>query len=161
MDFSANEIEGLVLKAARGGKIACGLGEDLAAATAFLDLDGLTECPCSDGGPITTLPSAIDLVIAGQGPQAVSGDHALIEAYIAAIETQIGQTLIWQRTATGGVIERLDPAVPEHHQPLGRRTIREDLLAHLKDMGQKMLVPETDASRAAGAGAGAGLTDND
>jgi hypothetical protein len=138
MDYSANEIEGLVLKAARGGKIACGLGEDLATATAFLDLDRLSQCPCSDGGAAATLPSAIDLVVAGQGPQTVVADHTIIEAYVAAIEVQTGQTLVWRATQTGGVIERLDPSAPQGHAPLGRRTIPDTLLTHLQDMGSKM-----------------------
>jgi len=126
-DFSANEIEGLVLKAARGGGLPTGLG--------------------------------LDLVIAGQGPQTVVADPFVIEAYIAVIEAQIGQTVIWVRTPDGGVFERLDPAVLPDPTPLGRRDIPEPLLIHLKEMGAKMLVPETDASRLAGAGAG--LNDND
>ena len=158
MDYSANEIEGLVLKAARGGGMPTGLGEDLASATAFLDLDKLSQCPCS-GGASAALPTAIDLVIAGQGPQTVTADHALIEAYVAAVEVQTGQTLAWQRTDRGAVIERFDRAAPIDHAPLGRRGIPDALLAHLKDMGAKMLVPETEESRLAGAGAG--LTDND
>ena len=159
MDYSANEIEGLVLKAARGGGMPTGLGEDLAAASAFLDLDRLTQCPCSGGAAIAALPSAIDLVIAGQGPQTVVADHTLIEAYVAAFECQVGQTVIWTETDNGGVIERIDPTAPQEKPPLGRRQIPDALLAHLKDMGTKMLVPETDESRLAGAGAG--LTDND
>jgi len=159
MDYSANEIEGLVLKAARGGGVPTGLGEDLAAAAAFLDLQQLSKCPCSDGGAVATLPSAIDLVIAGQGPQTVTADHAVIEAYIAVRELQRGQTIIWQRTHDGGVIERVDPSLPNDHTALGRRGIPDALLAHLKEMSSKMLVPETDESRLAGAGAG--LTDND
>ena len=157
-DFSANEIEGLVLKAARGGGLPTGLGEDLAAAAAFLNLDRLETCPCSSGA-VASIPSALDLVIAGQGPQTVVADPFVIEAYIAVIEAQIGQTVIWVRTPDGGVFERLDPAVLPDPTPLGRRDIPEPLLIHLKEMGAKMLVPETDASRLAGAGAG--LNDND
>ena len=158
MDYSANEIEGLVLKAARGGALPTGLGEDLASATAFLDLARLSQCPCSSGAA-AAIPSAIDLVMVAKGPQTVTADHALIEAYVAVAEAQTGQTLIWQRTENGAVIERLDGAAPKDHAPLGRRDIPDTLLAHLKEMGAKMLVPETDASRLAGAGAG--LTDND
>lgn len=159
MEYSGNEIETLVLKAARGGGIPTGHAEDLAAAAPFLDLDLMRQCPCKDGGAIMIVPRAIDLVAAGQGPQSVVAEKNVIEAYVAAAQLQFGQTLVWQETADGAVFEHFDPTPPELDAPLGRRAIPDVLLAHLKDMGAKLLVPETEASRAGGAGAG--LTDND
>lgn len=157
VEKSANEIEGLVLKAARGGGLALGLAEDLCAATAFLDLDALTRCPC-DKGDAAGLSAAIDALVAGQGAQPVQGDAALIHAYVAAWAAQTGQHIDVDWTEDGAVLKAVSPtATPP--SSLGRRDVPHVLNAHLVDMGAKLLVPETEASRAAGAGAG--LTDND
>lgn len=156
---SANEIEALVLKAARGGGLPLGLAEDLAMATAYLDLDRLTGCPCSSGNAAIALPQALDAVAAGEGPKNVEADSALIVAYVANAEVHSGKTLVWEATSNGAIFHRFEDRATDEHTPLGRRTVPQALLTHLHDLAVKTHVPETESSRAGGAGAG--LTDND
>lgn len=160
VEKSANEIETLVLKAARGGGLALGLAEDLAAAAAYLDLDDLTTCPCvGDRSAAHQISTALDLLAAGAGPQVVLADRALIEAYVAGFEAQMGQRVEWSAQDDGAVFHAVAPTTGVVPKRLGRRNISVKLATHLTDMAAKLLVPETDASRRAGAGAG--LTDND
>ena len=156
---SANEIEGLVLKAARGGGLPLGLAEDLAMATAYLDLDKLTACPCSNGGAAFAVPQALDAVATGAGSKTVEADLALIAAYVANAELHSGKTLIWEPTSSGAIFHRFEDHANAGNTPLGRRTVPQELLTHLHDLAAKTHVPETESSRAGGAGAG--LTDND
>ena len=156
---SANEIEGLVLKAARGGGLPLGLAEDLAMASAYLDLDKLTVCPCSRGNAALAIPQALDAVAAGNVPNTVEADAALIAAYVASAEVHSGKALVWEQTSSGAVFHRFDERTPDEHTPLGRRSVSHDLITHLHDLAIKTHVPETESSRAGGAGAG--LTDND
>ena len=150
--ISANEVETLVLKAARGGGLPLGCAEDLAAAARYLDLDGLTRCPCSGEDPdVIAVQTALDFVM--------EGDRVLIHAYVLAAQTAWGKRLVWSETETGAIFERFDDTPVPPAQPLGRRTLSPDLAAHLSELAARLLVPETDASRLAGAGAG--LTDND
>jgi len=160
MDVSANEVETLIVKAARGGGLPLGCAEDLATAARYLDLAALGKCPCSGDPPMAmAIQTALDFVMAGEGPKTVRADAALITAFVAAAQTAWQKHLIWTSTDTGAVFERFEERAPEHQPPLGRRAIPADLAAHLKDMASKLLVPESEASRLGGAGAG--LTDND
>lgn len=154
---SANEIEALVLKAARGGGVPLGHAEDLAAASGYLDLDALTVCPCKEGDGALEIPRAIDSVLAGIGPQMVVAQGGVVAAYCAAVTAQTGEPLDWAETPDGIVIERSEKG--DLPKPLGRRVIPQALADHLAEMAAKTLVPESEASRQAGAGAG--LTDND
>ena len=156
---SANEIEALVLKAARGGGLPLGLAEDLAMATAYLDLDALRTCPCTHGGAAFEIPQALDAVAAGNGPKTVEADAVLIAAYVANSEVHLGKTLDWETTPSGATFHRFGVKTPVEHAPLSRRVIPQDLCTHLNELAQKTHVPETESSRAGGAGAG--LTDND
>ncbi|AKS46924.1 Protein of unknown function [Octadecabacter temperatus] len=156
---SANEIEALVLKAARGGGLPLGLAEDLAMAAAYLDLDKLTACPCSNGGAAFAIPQALDAVTASNGPVTVEADAALIAAYATRAEVHYGKTLVWDATSNGATFHRFEERATADHAPLGRRIIPPDLSTHLHDLAVKTHVPETESSRAGGAGAG--LTDND
>ncbi len=160
MELTANEIEMLVLKAARGGGVALGHSEDLSAAAAFLDMDALAVCPCSGVTPAAmAVPVALDLVAAGAGAQTVQAEPAVIAAYVACVQARSGRTLVWSSTPTGAVFERFKDRAPDVAMPFGRRTIPVTLVRHLTEMAAKLLVPETDASRKTGAGAG--LNDND
>jgi len=155
---SANEIESLVLKAARGGGLPLGLAEDLAMASAYLDLDALRACPCA-GGAAGAISTALDRVAAGEGAQDVTADAALIAAYVALSEQQFRQLLIWEVTESGATFKAYDDEKPVPDNPKGRRIVPPSLLDHLNALAAKTLVPETGSSRSAGAGAG--LTDND
>ncbi|MBU2994640.1 DUF3726 domain-containing protein [Octadecabacter sp. 1_MG-2023] len=158
MELSANEIATLFLKAARGGSVPLGYCEDLAAAAAYLDLDALTRCPILDSAAVN-LPTALDLVLAGRGPREVVTEDAMIKAYVALYETRLAKTVHWQANETGAVFEKFHHALPVAHAPLGRRAMPSELMKHLEGLAGKTLVPETETSRAGGAGAG--LTDND
>ena len=129
------------------------------AAAAYLDVNRLTRCPCS-GAAIAALdiPQAIDRLQTGAVPQTVVAEPTLVAAYAAALQAQTGLGLVWSAQGDTAVLERV---VPEGQgtAPLGRRSLRADLLDHLTEQAAHLLVPETEASRAAGAGAG--LTDND
>ncbi|MCF2872401.1 DUF3726 domain-containing protein [Octadecabacter sp. G9-8] len=158
--MSSNEVETLVFKAARGGGLPLGYAEDLATATQYLDLESLTRCPCSGARPdAIAIQTALDFVMAGDAPQTVGADAGLIQAYVAAAQRCWQKRLIWNATATGAVFEKFEDSSPDMSMKQGRRSVQPDLAKHLSEMAAKLLVPETDASRAAGAGAG--LTDND
>jgi hypothetical protein len=160
MDISANEVETLVYKAARGGGIALGCAEDIAMAARYMDLDQLTQCPCRGDDPVcVSIQTALDFVVAGEGPQTVEGDGALIASYVAAAQVAWQQRLIWTSSKAGATFERFEKMPPKQSSAKGRRAIKPELSAHLAEMAAKLLVPETEASRAAGAGAG--MTDND
>jgi len=158
-EYSANEIAALVLKAARGGDIPLGHAEDLARATKFLDFDQLKDCPCSGPDPAAVfVPIALDLVAADQGAQVVKGDAVAIEAMVALYETHVGRKLVWAALPDGARFERFEEGTVAH-SVMGRRHVPEPLMSHLIEMAAKTYVPETEESRALGAGAG--LTDND
>jgi len=152
--LSCNEIEMLVLKAARGGGLPFGLAEDLSAVAAYLDFDVLETCPCQGAAPqIAVLCAALDRLQAGVEPQKVSVDPALLSAFAAWAQAQSGQGL--EQYADGAISLTTGGGATS----LGRRSLPPALLAHLQDMAAKTLVPETEASRTKGAGAG--LLDND
>ena len=159
-DMSANEVETLILKAARGGGLPLGCAEDLAVAARYLDLNGLSKCPCSgDPSDVALIGSALDFVMAGDGPRSVTGDAAVIAAFVACAQAAWGRTLIWTPTTTGAVFEAFDMTPPDLQPARGRRTIPSVLAAHLTEMAEKLLVPESETSRRSGAGVG--FADND
>lgn len=157
--LSANEIETLVLKAVRGGGVPLGHAEDLASAARFLDLDSLEHCPCrGPDAPVMALPRALDKVRIGDVPQVVEAGPALAAAYFAAFEDVTGQAVAWHEDGAHVVMTGMkDTDGPP--SPLGRRSVPDDIFQHLTDQAALTLVPESEASRAVGAGAG--LNDND
>ncbi len=151
----------LVLKAARGGGMPLGHAEDLCKAAAFLDLEAMTTCPCS-GQFVAALdlPLALDRLLAGLGPQTVQVEPTLVAAYCAVVMAEQGRSIDWRMDADQGrVVLSLSNDAGAAPRPLGRRLIPDTLRDHLEQLAAQILVPETAASRAAGAGAG--LTDND
>ncbi|MEP5151561.1 DUF3726 domain-containing protein [Planktotalea sp.] len=144
---SSNEISGMVLKAARGAGMPLGCAEDLARIAPLLAKDntlslivGLLKVPLDRpvleegslrrGHPVLTAIASLDL--------AAAGIEARVEDEIDASLAQMMQ----QVEIPAGPFE-VDTAVWDR----------------LNAFAAKMLVPETEASRLAGAGAG--LTDND
>lgn len=158
-ELSANEIETLLLKAARGGGMPLGAAEDLSRAAPYLDLDAVISCPCSGPDPaIIFVTVGLDMVAAGDGPHTVEGDAAVISALVARHEVVQAKKLVWHLTSTGAVFERFEDGAVVHGV-YGRRTCPAALRAHLNELASETLVPETSSSRESGAGAG--LTDND
>jgi hypothetical protein len=160
MTRSANEVMGLATKAARGSGappaqaaqfgaaavIHLSAGHDVAALDAALA--ALPE------GPIMTLPVAIARITETQVEgiaYGAFGDGAMAQSYVAALPCQAN-------LAADGILH------VDLNRPAARRAVQRIDLSTETDtawraLAAKLLVPESDASRQSGAGAG--LTDND
>jgi len=144
---SANEISAMVLKAARGAGLPLGPAEELARAAPVLASTG--DLTCVTG----VLELACDAPSFEQG--VVKGGHP-VQAVVA-----------WQDLTAAGVKAKLEcdvegallSALCERVSVVGPFEVDETLWVNLSQFAAKMLVPESEASRLAGAGAG--LSDND
>lgn len=185
MILSVNELQGTLLKAARGTGLPLGLAEDLAfsaadiatrdtdqivsevltclsqafhPATADLSAQGVIM---GQGNLLVGMPSALDLVSAGNGPVLLDGvPKALTEALIAGRERFESRALWYDWVGPSKIILHAwkhdsftAPMQPE------RVEVDPQHWADLQSLAAKTYVPESEASRIAGAGAG--LTDND
>lgn len=147
--LSANEISGLVIKAARGAGIPFGCAQEL--------------------GPVA-------VHLAQAGALGVLRDALACGGVVAEIEE--GGTLTGQSPVMGLIAERdlraagkdvvfADEVAPELRSafessgpvPAGPFEVDPEVWAAFAEYAARTFVPETDASRLAGAGAG--LTDND
>lgn len=157
---SANEIAMLIARAVRGGGLPSGIAEELALAADYLELPAISACPFRGSAPdILAICAALDRGQAGERVSEIVGDHAVISAMIKAREVQMEQRLTTEESATGLVLSGGNASEYVPHAKLGRRKVPPALLAHLEDLAAQTLVPESEASRLSGAGAG--LTDND
>jgi len=183
--LSVNELQGTLLKAGRGAGLPLGLSEDLSMAapdiaigdtndiivqivhclampfdpaTADLSGQGVVMGP---GNLLLTLPSALDLVTTDNGPVVVNdAPQALANALIAGRERVEGKAL-WadwigpsKLILHGWKSDRYTP--PQQPE---RVAINQAHWTALQTYVAKTFVPQSNASRLAGAGAG--LTDND
>ncbi|AXI45677.1 hypothetical protein C1J03_06275 [Sulfitobacter sp. SK012] len=157
---SLNEVAALAGKAARGA------GAPAAQATRFgqaavqhlcagRDPQALTRALAAlPGGPILDLPLALMQQAEAQvveGGFETKGWDTLARSYVAALPfaaTLNEKNLLW-----------IDLNTPAKRSPVARCDLPEDLCADWQALAAKTLVPETDASRLGGAGAG--LLDND
>ncbi len=183
--LSVNELQGALLKAGRGAGLPLGLAEDLAFCAPDIAL-GDTDTILSEvltclaqpfdpatadlsgqgtvmgtGNPLMTLPSALDLLSAGNGPIMLNDvPNALANALIAGRQ-RIERRALWADWIEPGKLilhgwksgHFSAPSQPE------RVSVAPALLTGLQDFAANTYVPESEASRLAGAGAG--LTDND
>lgn len=144
---SANEISGLVLKAARGAGMSLGCAEELARAAPVLAGKG-------------RLARIVDLLLLPFEPPeyldgSVFGGHPVL-AVIA-----------WRDLKAAGIEVKLECDIqPDVFEAFGVQEpvcgpfeVAADVWEQLTVFAAKMLVPESEASRLSGAGAG--LTDND
>ena len=160
MTRSANEVMTLAAKAARGGGappaqavdfgLAClrhlGAGRDPAALHAALD--------ALPAGPILDLPLAFRRAVEGDGHAHVARHGGLARSYTEALPFAHAVS----ETADGlGVA--IDTATPSALPPPGRCALPPVLVRAFEDLAALTYVPETEVSRATGAGAG--VTDND
>lgn len=163
MSWSVNELAGLAEKAARGagapleqarwfGRAAAvhlGAGrdpEDLAQALADLP-----------GGAILTLHLAVTEAQLEANPSATlrtEVPQALVRSYLETLPFHVEIS-----TAQDALRVAFDRQRPAGRPPLTRVTPPEALACRLQDLAARTLVPESDASRRSGAGAG--LLDND
>ncbi len=142
MKRSLNEIQGLMLKAARGAGVPLGLAEDLSAAVPFLIRNGaLTEIvPIFFGAAFTGLVAAVadlDARECGHAGGMPVGDSTDVYAALAAAR---------------GLNDDLEAVS-------GAQDIPATLWSQLTEFAKRTYVPASEASRLAGAGAG--LIDND
>ncbi|WP_377507928.1 DUF3726 domain-containing protein [Octadecabacter sp. R77987] len=168
---SLNEVQGLVLKAARGAGVPLGHAEDIAAAMPdYIALGGdmgalaaALDCPhtaWTDGHGCAVMagPTAIDLVRAGQGEQRINGaDLPLLFVGLVSMANRFGAGLACDVQDDCVVIAVGQGATVT--LAIGPVTVEGAAWAALMKLAARTFVPETETSRAAGAGAG--LTDND
>jgi hypothetical protein len=176
MKRSVNEIQGMVLKAARGAGVPLGHGEDLAAVAAGLALaeGGLAELVAVLAGPHEVVPPVVggEKLIFANARAILAGPLALDAVQAGTDQAELrglDAPLILKALADGRgncgvefqgdkvVVMRIEP------QPLrqieGPIEVNPDIWAVLERYSRKTFVPASEASRLAGAGAG--LTDND
>lgn len=164
MTRSASEVTVLCAKAARGGgappeqatlfgrAALCHLAAGRDPALLRRALDALP------GGPILHLPplfmALAEVALRGEGPRALPGDAPaeLLQSYA---EAQVFLVRIDAQARQAQAI----PTEPAPPPPASRIALQPELEALLQSLAAKTLVPESEASRRAGAGAG--LTDND
>ena len=160
---SANEVMNLAAKAARGG------GAPVAQAYAF---GRAAVCHLIAKRPTTDLDAALDAL--PQGPileipltLMVCAEQQLLHSNISAgplpeLTLSYAQSQSFACTATlSGTQITLSQTFdqPAVQMPAKRVTLPDTLAAKMQVLAARLLVPETEASRRAGAGAG--LTDND
>lgn len=144
---SANEIAGMVLKAARGAGMPLGSAERLArAAPALVEKGALDQIT-----PLFELP--FDRAVYENGT--VSGGHPL-QAAITWCDLKAAGLEVDLRTE---VSKPLLAALYDKNAPVGPFEVDDAIWSLLARYAARTLVPETEVSRLAGAGAG--LTDND
>lgn len=152
MKRSINEIQGMVLKAARGAGVPLGLGEDLSDSVPFFISDnGLEGVVHLVGGGCQQALGIIDDLAAGEAEAALPADvpaRAMI-CLAAARGICLGEVSGKVQVQSGTPIQAAT----------GPQEVPEALWQKLEHWAAKTYVPATEASRIAGAGAG--LTDND
>jgi len=139
---SLNEIQGLVLKAARGAGAPLGIAEDLSESVPFALASNALETIADilSAGNLTPLLAdiaAIDAGLCGHDAPPLPATGASLYAALAASR---GLTALPQ-------------AITNAHP------VKDRLWARLQKLAARTYVPASQASRATGAGAG--LTDND
>ncbi len=178
MKRSMNEINGLVLKAARGAGVPLGHCEDIASAAAYLAATDPTALEClpdvlcaAQAGPVAEAtgtqlrikqgamsliaPVCVDALKSGYDTVIIENceAHAIIFALCAVQDIGVDHAFEgMQLTLTRSDTPVAAPAVQAV-------TVSQALWDALGDLAAKTYVPATEASRLAGAGAG--LTDND
>ena len=168
MSWSANELSGLVAKAARGA----GAPPEQAARFAHAAAVHLSQ-----GREERALKSALDALPAGpvvelyqwftgilcQGDQNGQAAGQVLatapEPLIRSMAEAQPFALVAFAAGSDGVWITWDMSRPNPAPPPGRCTISDDFAGYLTRLAARTFVPESDASRRAGAGAG--LLDND
>ncbi|WP_299415261.1 hypothetical protein [uncultured Sulfitobacter sp.] len=162
MTRSANEVMGLATKAARGaGAPPAQAAQFGAAVVVYLNaahpLDVLNSALAAlPAGPIMDIPLALARLAEqaddGRASGMITGfDASLLQSYVGALPFAA------EFDAAG--VTRIDLNQPSARGHPHRIDLPDGCYAHWSDLGARLLVPESDASRLAGAGAG--LSDND
>lgn len=164
MSWSQTEIMALAAKAARGAGAPAGQAQQFGkAAVKHLlrggdDNDLLRALEALPGGTIVEAPRAIDdCLIAGGGDEVfIFSDTAdgLFESYVRALPFEITKVVSGEKTQFA--LNRSKLAVSGKPD---RVFANKEFIARLRLFASATLVPDSEASRSAGAGAG--LDDND
>ena len=173
LSHSRAEIEALVLRAARGAGVPLGWAEDVAHAIGFaatdVALDELAEAfkepwntSVADseimGSGLAPIIAACDAVLSGARGVTVPRSYPEMTAALVALQSAVsGRSILmdWRGQSIALSIGNGPVARADHR----RFEPSADTLERLKGYAALTYVPETEASRLAGAGAG--LTDND
>jgi hypothetical protein len=168
--LSVNEVEAMVLRAARGAGVPLGHAEDLARAAARVavvapgalgELDLVLRGPFAPAGDVARValegPVLIDRVLVAGAALRVTVDGPALLAAMAAeagvVATVDGAVVALQPGAlAGGVPAGLAP---------GPVAVDPGVWGRLGALAARTYVPESEASRRHGAGTGAGTPDND
>lgn len=167
MICSANEVMTVASKAAHGGGASAGAAALFGKAAlchvmAGRDLDDLSRAlGALPEGPVATMPLLIAQTLEAASGAAPSrglprgSDTALLQSYAEALP-YFGTV---EDVSDTHVNLRLDPSQPAARRTASRVTLPDALYAQMATLAARRLVPDSAASRAAGAGAG--LSDND
>jgi hypothetical protein len=151
MKRSINEIQGMVLKAARGAGVPLGVGEDLARAVPFfIESNALQEVTHLIDGACAEAQTAIDSATVGDAIAPPATESLTALKCLAASQ---GLHL----DVKDGTLHT--SAKPQISAATGPQVVPDALWSQLEAWAAKTYVPASEASRIAGAGAG--LTDND
>lgn len=144
MKRTINEIQGMVLKAARGAGVPLGIAEDLSACVPF----ALTENALSDIADILNQSDFASLIT----------DIAIIDAQICGTH---GSDVPHMPARLFRALCAFRGMETHGNAASGPQSVSETQWAQLAALAALTLVPATEASRTSGAGAGAGISDND
>lgn len=156
MQFSINEIEALLSKAARGGGAPAGQASTFGKAAALhlargCDVDDVQiALRALPDGPIILCPVDLHAALANGGGAMPCNGHELLCSYAMALPYLVTQT---DSGVTIDMHQYDKPKLP------ARLSIEAGVIDAWKALAALTYVPETEQSRQAGAGAG--LTDND
>jgi hypothetical protein len=144
---SANEIAGLVLKAARGAGMALGCAEELARAAPYL----------ASKGALDLVPNLLEMPFESPALEnsVVSGGHP-VQAMTAWLDLCAAGLDVQLKTDVGSALQ---DAMQSAQSPVGPFEVKDAVWSVLVTYAERTFVPESAESRLAGAGAG--LTDND
>jgi hypothetical protein len=168
MSWSANELSGLVAKAARGAGAPPEQAARFAHAAAVHLSQGRAERELRSAldalpiGPVVDLYQCFTEILCQQDQSGHATGHVPAiapEALIRSMAEAQPFALVAFGADPDGVRITWDTTCPNPAPPPGRCTISDDFAACLTRLAARTLVPESDASRRAGAGAG--LLDND
>ena len=162
MTRSVNEVTGLAVKAARGaGAPPAQAAQFGAAAVVHLcagrDVQTLDAAlDAVPAGPIMEYPLALARIAEAQKEGIAKG---AFEVDTAGLAQSYVEALPCQASLTIDHVLHLDLNRPAERRQLPRIELPDEIYARWSALAAKLLVPESDASRISGAGAG--LTDND
>ncbi len=166
MRCSANEIMTLAAKAARGAGAPPSQAAAFGAAVvchlrAERPLENVTAAlAILPKGPILAFPVIVIRMVELSAQNFATGDIKAGRFTDLALSYFDAQPYVINTSLQGDSIQcQMLMDEPNLPPPTPRITVPDDLVATLQNLAAKLLVPESDASRLSGAGAG--LTDND